>query len=102
MSDNLSKATAVIAGRVSQKPAFGHTVKIVLADTGTIFMDGTGNVNAVTNKNQEADLTLETSLDVMQSMDRGEMDAFSAYMQGKLSIKGDQSIAIAFGTLIGS
>lgn len=102
MSDTLQKAAAVITQRIVQKPAFGHTVKIILTNTGIIFVDGTGDKNHVSHVDQDAELTLETTLEVMQAMDRGELDAFSAYMQGKLSIRGDQSIAIAFGALIGS
>ena len=103
MNDNLIKVTESISKRVSDKPAFGHKVKLVLTDVGTVFLDGTGDGNVVSNENHDdADLTLETTYQVMQELDKGQMDAFSAYMQGKLSIEGDQSIAVAFGSLIES
>ena len=54
----------------------------------------------MTNDDRDADLTMESTVHVMQEIDNGDMDAFSAYMQGKLSIEGDQSIAIAFGSLL--
>ena len=100
MSDHLTQVTQSIAGRVESKPAFGHTVKVILTGVGTVYVDGTSDKNLVSNQEKEADLTLETTFEVMQDIDQGQMDAFSAYMQGKLSIDGDQSIAVAFGALL--
>lgn len=102
MNDKLISVTQKIAKRVGNKPAFGHKVKILLSDVGTIYVDGTGDKNHVTNDAKDADLTLKTTLSVMQEIDQGSLDAFSAYMQGKLSIEGDQSIAVAFGALLES
>ena len=100
MNDNLIKVTDSISERLKSKPAFGHKVKLVLTDVGTVFVDGTAGSNTVSNDDQDADLVLETTFAVMQDIDQGQMDAFTAYMQGKLSIEGDQSIAVAFGTLL--
>jgi len=100
MNDNLIKVTDSISERLKSKPAFGHKVKLVLTDAGTVFVDGTAGSNTVSNDDQDADLVLETTFAVMQDIDQGQMDAFTAYMQGKLSIEGDQSIAVAFGTLL--
>ena len=100
MNENLQRATANIARRVESKPAFGHTVKLVLTDAGVVYMDGTADKNIVSNDDKDADLVMESTVHVMQAIDDGNLDAFSAYMQGKLSIEGDQSIAIAFGALL--
>ena len=100
MSESLQRATEKISRRVANKPPFGHTVKIVLTDAGVIYMDGSAEQNVVTNDDRDADLTMESTVHVMQEIDNGDLDAFSAYMQGKLSIEGDQSIAIAFGSLL--
>ncbi len=103
MNDNLVKITDSISKRVIDKPAFGHKVKLILSDVGTVYLDGTGDSNVVSNdKDSDADLTLETTYAVMHDLDTGQTDAFSAYMQGKLTIDGDQSIAVAFGSLIES
>ena len=103
MNDNLVKITDSISKRVTDKPAFGHKVKLILSDVGTVYLDGTGDSNVVSNdQDSDADLILETTYAVMQDLDAGQIDAFSAYMQGKLSIDGDQSIAVAFGSLIDS
>ena len=103
MDDKLKLVTEKLSQRVQGKPAFGHTVKLVLTDIGTLYIDGTGSVNVVSNDAKtDADLVLTTTHDVMQDLDQRKLDAFSAYMQGKLSIEGDQSIALAFASLIES
>ena len=99
-SERLQKATDNIASRVAGKPPFGHKVKLVLSDAGVVFVDGTTDTNIVTNDDGPADLTIESTVAVMQAIDSGELDPFSAFMQGKLSIEGDQGLAAAFGTLI--
>jgi len=100
MNELLAKATEKISTRSAAKPAFGHTVKLVMSDAGIVYLDGTGDKNIVTNDDKDADLTITTTWAVMHAIEKGESDAFSAYMLGKLSIDGDQSIAVAFGSLI--
>ena len=102
MVNQLQHVTEKIKDRVQSKPAFGHKVKLVLENVGVVYMDGTSGQNTVSNDDLDADLILETSYAVMQEIDKGTLDAFSAYMQGRLTIQGDQSIAVAFGALIES
>ena len=102
MTNQLNLVTEKIVARVRDKPPFGHKVKLVLQNIGVVYMDGTGNQNTISNNDLDADLILETTYAVMQEINTGSLDAFSAYMQGKLTIQGDQSIAVAFGALIES
>ena len=62
MNDNLIKVTDSISERLKSKPAFGHKVKLVLTDAGTVFVDGTAGSNTVSNDDQDADLVLERLL----------------------------------------
>lgn len=100
MSELLSKSTEKITSRVTDKPPFGHTVKLNMTDAGIVYLDGTGEKNVVTNDDKDADLVITTTWAVMHAIDQGETDAFSQYMMGKLTIDGDQNLAVAFGSLI--
>ena len=100
MNELLEKATEKISTRAGSKPALGHTVKLAMTDIGIIYLDGTGDKNVVTNEDKDAELTITTTWAVMHAIEQGETDAFTQYMLGKLSIDGNQSIAVAFGSLI--
>ena len=52
-----------------------------------------GNV-AVTEGAEEADVTISTSEDTFEKITSGEQNATSAYMTGKLKVKGDMGAAM--------
>jgi putative sterol carrier protein len=52
-----------------------------------------GNV-AVTEGAEDADVTISTSEDTFEKITSGEQNATSAYMTGKLKVKGDMGAAM--------
>jgi putative sterol carrier protein len=52
-----------------------------------------GNVS-VTENAEEADVTITTSEETFQKITSGEQNATSAYMTGKLKVKGDMGAAM--------
>ena len=68
-------------------------VKLDFEGAGCIFLDGKSNPNTVSDEDKDADCTL-MSLDTFEQMRSGEVDGTSAFMQGKLKVSGDMSIAM--------
>ena len=72
----------------------GATVKFDFEGAGCIFLDGKSNPNTVSDEDKDADCTLSMSLETFEQMRSGEVDGTSAFMQGKLKVSGDMSIAM--------
>ncbi len=84
------------AGNISP---IGARVKFVL-DEHTIFVDGTGEANVVSNSDAEADCVISTTLDTFNKLKSGELNAMMAVMTGKVKIKGDMGIAMKLQSLL--
>jgi len=66
-----------------------------------LHIDGSGERNAVSAEDKEADCTVDISLDDFNSLIRGKLNPMSAMMSGKLKIKGDMSVAMKLQSLFG-
>ena len=66
--------------------------KIDFEGAGCIFLDGKSNPNTVSD--EDLDCTLSMSLETFEQMRSGEVDGTSSFMQGKLKVSGDMSIAM--------
>ena len=77
-------------------------VKFDFDGTGTVFIDGSTNVASVSDEDKDADCTLTMSVDVWEEMKSGDLDGTSAFMQGKLRVSGDMSIAMKLGQIFDS
>ncbi len=63
-------------------------------DEGTVFIDTTQVPNVVTNEDQDADCTLEISAKNALKMLDGDLNPMTAFMMGKLKVKGDMGVAM--------
>ena len=63
-------------------------------DEGVIFIDTTRVPNVVNHEDDEADTTLKISTKNALKMLDGELNPMTAYMTGKLKIKGDMGVAM--------
>ena len=77
----------------------GNTVKFVMDDT-TIFVDGTGDANAISTEDKDADCTVIMSAETFQKLKSGDINPMMALMTGKIKIKGDMSIAMKLTSLL--
>ncbi|HEY9553315.1 SCP2 sterol-binding domain-containing protein [Allosphingosinicella sp.] len=59
---------------------------------GAIMLDGVAN--AVTEEDGAADTTIKISWADWEALTKGELDAMTAFMQGKLKVEGDMSNAM--------
>ena len=85
-----------LEGRVDQSKTAGMTNSYVFdidgAGTWTVAVDD-GKVS-VTEGGGDADATISASEETFQKIAAGEQNATSAYMTGKLKIKGDMGAAM--------
>ncbi|OQW45038.1 MAG: hypothetical protein A4S16_02575 [Proteobacteria bacterium SG_bin6] len=87
---DLAEATRIIAAGQAWLP--GKRVKFDFGDTGVILLDGVGE--AVSNEDADADTTVRISFDNFKKLAKGELNATTAFMMGKLKVAGDMGVAM--------
>ena len=92
----LEEITDRFKSAVGSDSGLGKSVKFDLKGDGFIFIDG----GSVTNEDQPADCTIIVSKDDFESMAAGNLDPTMAFMQGKLKINGDMSVAMKLQPLL--
>jgi len=77
----------------------GGTIKFML-DEQPIFIDGSGEANAVSAEDKEADCTISTTMEVMDKLRSGDLNPMMAVMGGKIKIDGDMGLAMKLQSLL--
>lgn len=80
-------------------PNLGKSIKLQL-DEGTIFIDMTGDTAQVSNEDKDADTVVITTVDVLDQLRSGQLNAMTAMMSGKVKIKGDMGLAMQLQGLL--
>jgi putative sterol carrier protein len=75
---------------------FDRSVKFDCGSNGVIVIDG----ESVSTADAPADCTITLSQDDLENMLAGELSPTAAFMQGKLKVSGDMSIAMALSQVI--
>ncbi len=91
---DLDSLTASFRERLGDNSGIDATIKFDLGADGVIFVDGVSVPNTVTNTDSEAQCTVQLTLEDFQSIAKGDLDAMTAFMMGKLKISGDMGIAM--------
>lgn len=78
----------------------GKRVKFDFRGEGVILLDGVAN--AVSNDDAPADTTIRLSLDNFRKLAKGELNATTAFMMGKLKIDGDMALALQLQQVLGA
>ncbi len=94
--DSLLEKLNEQAGNISP---IGAKVKFLL-DEHSIFVDGTGDKNVVSQDDSAADCVISTTLDTFNKLKSGELNPMMAVMTGKVKIKGDMGIAMKLQSLL--
>jgi putative sterol carrier protein len=76
------------------------TLKFDFEGKGKIFIDGKATPNTVSNDDNPADCTITVALDTFKKMVARELDGTTAFMQGKLKVAGDMSVAMKLGPIL--
>lgn len=98
---DLQQVTQKLAEVIGENAGLGKTLKFDFGSIGSIFVDGVSVPNTVSNENKPADCTLQLSWEDFQHMADGKLDPTMAFMQGKLKILGDMSIAMKLQPILG-
>lgn len=75
---------------------FSRSVKFQCGDEGVIVIDG----ESVSTEDRETECTISLSKEDLEAMIAGDLDPTAAFMQGKLKIDGDMSVAMALSQII--
>jgi len=79
----------------------GGTLKFDFGAEGSVFIDGLSTPNHVSEgTGKSAQTTITISLENFGKLARQEMDATSAFMQGKLRVAGDMGLAMKLGPIL--
>jgi putative sterol carrier protein len=83
-----------LAAKMAEHSAWipGKKIKIDFGSEGAVMLDGVAN--AVTEDDGAADTTIKIAWDDWQALSSGQLDAMTAFMQGKLKVEGDMSNAM--------
>ena len=89
LAELTSKAATAVAGGDS---GFAKKVKFDFGDVGKLFIDGASGT--VDNSDSDADATVKVDWDDFMKLAAGQLDPTMAFMQGKLKVLGDMSVAM--------
>ena len=76
----------------------GKKVKLDFGDKGVVLLDGANG--DVTEEDGPADTTVKVAWQDWQDMSEGKLDGMTAFMQGKLKVAGDMSVAMKLGPIL--
>ena len=97
---DLAELTAKAAAAVANGSDFKKKVKFDFGDVGKLLIDGVAGT--ADNSDGDADATIKVDWDDFAKISTGAMDATMAFMQGKLKVEGDMSVAMQLQNLMKS
>ena len=95
---DLAELTAKANDAVSAGGDFKKKVKFDFGDAGKLFIDGMNGV--ANNSDDAADATIKVDWEDVKKIASGGLDATMAFMQGKLKVEGDMSVAMQLQSLM--
>lgn len=85
---------------LGENSGFNAKLKFDFEGKGIVLLDGKSVPNSVSNANDPADCTIVVSLETFEKMIKREIDPTMAFMQGKLKVQGDMSVAMRLGPIL--
>lgn len=97
---NIDEITKTFSNKITNAPPLTGTLKVIIENVGTVYLESIDNNNIASNKDIDADCGVHMSEDTFKQLLSGELSGMAAFMQGKLDVKGDMSIAMHLGNFI--
>jgi putative sterol carrier protein len=97
MSDTIAELIDTIRQTADLEKLNG-SIRIELTDAGVIFMD----TAQVSDEDRQADCTLTTDLTVLRGILEGSLDPHNAFLDGKMDLSGDDSVAMNLSAALAS
>ncbi len=85
---------------IKRLAGFNHTLKLDFEDDGILFVDATQNPPMITNDDNDAEVTLRTSLETFGKIVDGTQDPNLAFMMGKLKVSGSMGLALKLNGML--
>ena len=97
---SLESMTESMRAKMGADSGLDATLKFDCGSDGVIVLDGVSKPNSVSNTNQDTDCTILISLENLQALLDGELNAVTGFMSGKLKVEGDMSIAMKLQSVV--
>jgi putative sterol carrier protein len=94
----LSELTSKAAAAMAAGSDFKKKVKFDFGSAGKLFIDGVNG--KADNSDEAADATISVDWEDFKKLAAGQLDGTMAFMQGKLKVAGDMSVAMQLGNLM--
>ena len=94
---DLAALTSKVQEALAGGTGFDKKVKFDFGSVGKLFIDGVAG--KASNEDGAADATVSVSFDDFQKLAQGALDPTMAFMQGKLKVAGDMSVAMKLQSL---
>ncbi|PZO82753.1 MAG: SCP-2 sterol transfer family protein [Micavibrio aeruginosavorus] len=90
-----------IAEKLERRLAgFNHTIKFDFDEDGILFVDAVQNPPVVTRNDDDAEVTLTTTVETFEKILAGTQDPNIAFMMGKLKVKGSMGLALKLNSML--
>jgi putative sterol carrier protein len=97
---SLESMTESMRTKMGADSGLDATLKFDCGSDGVIVLDGVSKPNSVSNTNQDTDCTILISLENLQALLDGELNAVTGFMSGKLKVEGDMSVAMKLQSVV--
>ena len=97
---SLESVTKKIEQKMGMAGDISAKVKFDFGDDGLIFVDTTQTPPVIGHQDEEADVTLKTSLETFQAILEGSQDPNIAFMMGKLKVQGSMGLAMKLNAVL--
>jgi putative sterol carrier protein len=97
---SLETITSKIQEKMALAEELDAKVKLDFGDDGVVCVDATVSPPTVSNDDEDADLTLTTSIDTFKAILSGDQDPNIAFMMGKLKVQGSMGLAMKLNSIL--